>query len=402
MYGRQDVLTNAASCGKLKRSILAQERSSTVIVHCPTSSFRAPAEIAPLRCPLSSAPMEYTGLPRFDPELVDSSESGLWRYAQMLPVVEPNQDRCTLGEGWTPMLQDVWSGVPLWWKWDAIMPTGSYKDRGVSVMVNWLLGQSASKVVDDSSGNAGASLACYAARANLDACIYVPESAPEPKRVQIAIYGAELVEVPGPRDLATKAAEAASLTVDSVKYASHAWHPAFLLGQMTVAWEIWEQLGRRVPDWVLSPVGHGGCLLGLWRGFQHLYNSGVTQRLPRLVAVQAEPYTAVCKAFHAGRIATFEQPRMARIVADGIAISTPVRSGELLSALRTSDGAALAVSEAEILESRERLARRGLFVEPTSATVAAGVDIMRQRFRPDELVVALITGHGLKNPPHMD
>jgi threonine synthase len=336
------------------------------------------------------------------PDAIDSSEAGIWRYAKMLPVVNPGQIRCTLGEGWTPLLRDNWSGVPLWWKWDAIMPTGSYKDRGVSVMVNWLIGLGAATVVDDSSGNAGASLACYAARTGLDACIYVPESAPEPKKIQIATYGAELVEVPGARDAATRAAEAASRTVKSVMYASHAWHPAFLLGQMTAAWEIWEQLGRRVPDWIISPVGHGGCLLGVWRGFQHLFNSGVTQHLPRLVAVQAKPYTTVYDAFHAGQMVVTEQPHLARIAADGIAINAPARSADLLAALRRSGGTAVAVDEDIILSNHVRLARRGLFVEPTSATVAAAVESLHDRFKTDEVVVVLITGHGLKNPPHID
>jgi len=371
-------------------------------VYCPTSSFRAPAEIAPLRCPVTSAPLEFSGFPRFDPDQVDSDETGLWRYSAMLPVVGPNQQRCTLGEGWTPLLSDTWAGVPLLWKNDAIMPTGSYKDRGVSVMVNWLLGLDAEKVVDDSSGNAGASLACYAARANLEACIYVPESAPEPKKVQIAIYGAELVEVPGTRAAATRAAEAASQTVPSVKYASHAWHPAFLFGQMTTAWEIWEQLGRKVPDWMITPVGHGGCLLGIWRGFQHLFASGVTTKMPRLVAVQATPYTPIYEAFRAGASAVDGQSHMTKSVADGIAIDFPARASAVLSALHRSGGTAVAVREQDIVSSHEKLARQGLFVEPTSATVAAAIEQIRDKFQRDETVVALITGHGLKNPPHID
>lgn len=371
-------------------------------VYCPTGAFRAPATIAPLRCPNTSAPLEFTDLPRFDPDAIDAKDVGIWRYRSFLPVLEPEIERCTLGEGWTPLLPDMFRGLPLWWKYDAIMPTGSYKDRGVCVMVNWLLSLGAAKVVDDSSGNAGASLACYAARAGLESCIYVPASAPEPKKIQISTYGAELVEVPGPRSAATRAAEAASQTVTSVMYASHAWHPAFLLGQMTAAWEIWEQLGGRAPDWVISPVGHGGCLLGIWRGFQHLFNSGVIQHLPRLIAVQAEPYTPVYEAFRAGKLVADSQPHMARIVADGIAIDSPVRSAALLAALRRSGGTVLAVAEDVILEYHERLAQRGLFVEPTSATVAVAVDRMRSRFGEDDVVVALITGHGLKNPPSTD
>lgn len=373
-----------------------------MIAYCPSSKFRAPAELSPLRCPITNSPLEYTDIPRFDPELIDDVQAGLWRYAAMLPVVHPGRERVTLGEGWTPLIGDRWGDLNLFWKLDALMPTGSYKDRGVSVMVNWLAGLGALTVVDDSSGNAGASLACYAARADLEACIYVPESAPAPKRAQIATYGAELVEVPGPRDAASKAAAAASRMVKSIKYASHAWHPAFLLGQMTTAWEIWEQLGRRVPDWFIAPTGHGGSLLGTWRGFQHLLQSGVTSKLPRLVAVQAHPYTPIYEAFHANETAIDPSPRMEHISAEGIAISEPVRSSALLEALRESDGTVVAVSDAEVQRYHARLAQRGLFVEPTSATVAVALDQIRGRIQPDDVVVAVLTGHGLKHPPKLD
>lgn len=373
-----------------------------MIAFCPTSKFRAPAELSPLRCPETSHPLEYTDIPPFRPEAIDENQPGLWRYAAMLPVVGPDQERVTLGEGWTPLICDTWGDLPVRWKLDALMPTGSYKDRGVSVMVNWLVKLGAMTVVDDSSGNAGASLACYAARAGLEACIYVPESAAAPKKAQIAIYGAELVEVPGPRDAAARAAAAASRMVKSIKYASHAWHPAFLLGQMTTAWEIWEQLGRQVPDWFIAPTGHGGSLLGTWRGFQHLQNSGVTNKLPKLVAVQAEPYTPLYEAFHANMDKIVPSPRMERISAEGIAISTPVRSAALLAALRRSQGTAVAVTEEEVHLYHERLAQRGLFVEPTSAVVAAALDKIRHLIKPTDIVVAVLTGHGLKNPPQIE
>lgn len=373
-----------------------------MIAYCPTCSFRAPAELSPLRCPSTSTPLEYTDLPPFDPAAIDPAQAGQWRYRAMLPVVGPGQELVTLGEGWTPLIQDRWHGLPLHWKLDALMPTGSYKDRGVSVMVNWLVSRGALTVVDDSSGNAGASLACYAARAGLEACIYVPESAPMPKKAQIAIYGAELVEVPGPRDAASKAAAAASRMVKSIKYASHAWHPAFLLGQMTAAWEIWEQLGRQVPDWVVAPAGHGGALLGIWRGFQHLQNSGVTDKLPRLMAVQAEPYTPIYDAFHHRQTQVHPTVVMEPISADGIAINVPVRAAALLEALRRSQGTVVAVDEAEIRQAHRQLAERGLFVEPTSATVAAALCKSLSLFNASDSVVAVLTGHGLKNPPSVD
>jgi threonine synthase len=325
----------------------------------------------------------------------------MWRYAAFLPVVPPHKPRISLGEGWTPLVPDRWAGRSVHWKLDALMPTGSYKDRGVCVMVNWLAQLGVQTMVDDSSGNAGASLACYAGRAGLTARIYVPESAPEPKRAQIAIYGGELVEVAGPRSMARTAAETDTQNSRQSAYASHAWHPAFLLGQMTCAWEIWEQLGGRTPDWLVAPVGNGGLLLGVWRGFQHLVQSGVSERLPRLLGVQAEPYTPIYDAFHGELDQIQLEPRVERVSADGIAISHPVHARSILQALRDSQGTVVAVEEDAVLTYHERLASRGLFVEPTSATVAVALDQERSLFGADETVVAILSGHGLKRPPKL-
>ena len=371
-----------------------------MIAYCPTSSFTSPAEQSPLRCPISGDPLEFTQLPRFDPASSDPGQAGIWRYEAMLPVVMAGQRRVTLGEGWTPLIKDEWAGQPVYWKLDALMPTGSYKDRGVSVMVNWLKGLGFETLVDDSSGNAGASLACYASRAGLNSCIFVPSMAPEPKKAQIAIYGGELVEVPGPRAAATMAAEAVTGTSRDMAYASHAWHPAFLFGQMTVAWEMWEQLGQRVPDWIVVPTGNGGTLLGAWRGFQHLRDCGVTNRLPRLIAVQAEPYTPLYDAYDNGWEKIQPEAHMEQISADGIAISYPVRWAALLEAIRYSRGMAVAVTEEQVTAAHHTLARSGLFVEPTSATVAAALALLpKGTFKPREVVVGVLTGHGLKHPP---
>jgi threonine synthase len=351
---------------------------------------------------MTGAPLEYEELPLFDPASIQTAETGIWRYAAMLPVVSPGEARVTLGEGWTPLIRDEWAGIPVMWKTDALMPTGSYKDRGVCVLVNWLKGLGYETLVDDSSGNAGASLACYAGRAGLQACIFVPVTAPEPKKAQIAVYGGELVEVPGPRSDATKAAEAMAYSSRAMAYASHAWHPAFLLGQMTVAWEIWEQMGGAVPDWLIAPTGHGGTLLGAWRGFQHLRASGITQKLPRLIAVQAEPYTPLYDAFHGDWAEIHPDPHMERISADGIAISYPVRWHALLEAIRYSRGTVMAVTDDEVVAAHRQLAVRGLFVEPTSATIAAAMKrLPANTIKPRETVVGILTGHGLKNPPQV-
>ncbi|MEZ4673225.1 MAG: pyridoxal-phosphate dependent enzyme [Caldilineaceae bacterium] len=358
------------------------QNDSGLIAYCRSSGFRIAAELSPLRCPLTAQPLEYKQIPRFDIDAIDLTRTGLWRYAAMLPVLKADRSLITLGEGWTPLVNDRWAGHDVHWKIDALMPTGSYKDRGVSVMVNWLIGQGAETMIDDSSGNAGASLACYAARAGARAVIYVPERAPGPKKAQIAIYGAELVEVPGPRNMATQAAAAATAHSRDTAYASHAWHPAFILGQMTCAWEIWEQMGRKVPDWLISPAGHGGLLLGIWRGFEHLYHSKVIDRLPRLVAVQAVPYTPLYEAFHDGAEQVEASPRIESIQADGIAISFPVRAAALLDAIRQSNGTVVAVTDEEVGIAHEALAERGLFVEPTSATVAVAIQQLSPSLPP--------------------
>lgn len=370
-----------------------------MIAYCPSSSFQIAAELSPLRCPMTGQPLEYKEIPAFSPAQIDEKRGGLWRYGAMLPVLKAQQKPITLGEGWTPLVSDEWAGHTVDWKMDAWMPTGSYKDRGVSVMVNWFVGQGAETLVDDSSGNAGASLSCYAARAGLRSIIYVPERAPEPKKAQVAVYGAELVEVPGPRDLATRAAEAATRHSRETVYASHAWHPAFLLGQMTCAWEIWEQLDGNVPDWIISPVGHGGLLLGICRGFQHLVASGVTKRMPRIVGVQAEPYTPIYEAFHNESDRMEAGARIEQISADGIAISYPVRGRALVAAIRQAKGTVVAVSDEEVITAHHQLAEQGVFVEPTSATVAVAIRQLVAEFKPQDKIVGILTGHGLKNPP---
>lgn len=373
-------------------------KDSHLIAYCPTSRFSAPAEVSPLRCPITGEPLEYRDLPRFNPDDIDPSQPGHWRYQAMLPVLKPNHRKVTLGEGWTPLIEDEWAGIPVLWKFDALMPSGSYKDRGVSVMINWLLGQGVKVVMDDSSGNAGASIACYAARAGIKARIFVPASAPEPKKAQIAVYGAELVEVPGPRRAATQAVEAAQNS-DAV-YASHAWHPACLLGFMTNAWELWEQMKGQVPDWYVIPCGYGGLFLGAWRGYQHLYNSGLIDRLPRMVAVQAEPITPIFDAFHAGLDRVVLRPRAAiSTLADGIAVENPVRGQAILSALRRSNGTAIAVTDEEIAEAHIAMAEQGLFVEPSSATVAVALEKLKPHLEPGQTIVAALTGLGLKKPP---
>src|SRR5207244_10640056 len=171
--------------------------------------------------------------------------------------------RISLGEGWTPLVLRDWQGANVHFKLESQMPTGSFKDRGTAVMLNHLLEVGVGPIHEDSSGNAGASLATYAAAAGLPCRIYVPATAPRAKIVQIAAAGAEVRAIPGSRQAVTEAALAA--TGESF-YASHNWHPYFIEGTKTLAYELWEQLGFAVPDNILVPTGYGSNILGLDRG----------------------------------------------------------------------------------------------------------------------------------------
>jgi threonine synthase len=270
------------------------------------------------------------------------------------------------------------------------MPTGSFKDRGTAVMLNHLLEVGVGPIHEDSSGNAGSSIATYATAAGIPCRIFVPATAPRGKVVQIAASGAAVEAILGTRQAVTDAALAA--TGDSF-YASHNWQPFFIEGTKTLAYELWEQLGFAVPDNVLVPTGYGSNILGLERGFDELMRRGEIARMPRLFAVQA----ANCAAFAAawcGDAAFSPQPTMA----DGIATAKPVRTAEVLAALRRARGGVVAVPEDAIAPALRRLGRLGLYVEPTSATVGAALSrlLADGTISPGETTVAVITGHGLK------
>jgi len=342
-------------------------------------------------------PRELIDLPNFAPNSLAPREPGLWRYRAMLPLPSVTAP-VTLGEGLTPLIPGVWDGVDVRWKLEYLNPTGAFKDRGTALVVNDIVARGVDRVVEDSSGNAGASLAAYAARAGIHVRIFVPAHASPAKRAQIATYGAELVLVPGPRIEATRAAEEAATR--GAVYASHVWHPLTLVGMATIAWELWEHLGGRGPDWFVTPVGQGSLLLGVWRGFQALFAAGLVDRLPRLVAAQAERCAPLAAAMVAGHEeAAAVSPEST--IAEGVAIVKPVRSRALLQALRESRGLAPVATEEEIVQARTRLAGMGIYVEPTSATAAAVLPQVRPRLSPGETVVVALTGSGLKSPPKL-
>lgn len=323
---------------------------------------------------------------------IAAGEASLWRYAAALSL--RGLPRISLGEGWTPLVRRDWRGVGVCFKLESQMPTGSFKDRGTAVMINHLLEVGVGAIHEDSSGNAGASMAVYAAAAGIPCRIFVPATAPLGKLVQIAVSGADVRAIPGPRHAVAEAALAAA---GESFYASHNWQPHFIEGTKTLAFELWEQLGFRAPDNILVPTGYGSNILGLERGFDELERSGEITVRPRLFAVQAANCAAFAAAWAAGgdRFVPFAT---APTVADGIAAPKPVRVAEVLRALRSSKGGVVAVAEEDIAPALAALGRLGLFVEPTAATAGAALTrLLRDgTIGPDQTTVVVLTGSGLK------
>jgi threonine synthase len=320
--------------------------------------------------------------------------AGLWRYREALPLPAAAQP-VSLGEMCTPLLPIEDSASRLHLKLDFLFPTGSFKDRGAAVMLTQIRHLGVSHVVEDSSGNAGAAVAAYAAAAGISASVYVPASAPAAKTAPIALYGANLVQVPGPRAAAT---EAVQQEAARSYYASHVWNPFFLEGVKTVAFEIWEQLGQQAPDWVITPVGHGTMLLGLYNGFDYLLRAGMIRRLPRIVGVQAAVVAPLAAAL-AHQTDHLPEVMARDTLADGIAIARPLRWQQILRAVRATDGQIVTVAEHEIQRAVLAWAQRGILMEPTSATALAAYAALssNQAFDSSSTVVVPVTGSGVKS-----
>lgn len=346
----------------------------------------AAAEPLDWRCRACGGSLDLVNLPAFAPARIDASDFSLWRYQAMLPVTR----RFSLGEGMTPLALVELEPSQFYAKLEYLNPTGSFKDRGVATLLNHLAAHGVKAAIDNSSGNAGASLAAYAGVAGMEATVYVPAAtAVESKKRLIRSFGGHIVES---RDYLTDVYAAAEETT----YASHAWSPYFVLGQQTAAWETWEQLGRRAPDAVATPVGHGGLFLGFYRGFKALLTAGLIERIPRMIAAQSAGVDPIVRAWEAKS----EVPpgiKPGHSVADGILVDNPVRGKQILRALYDSEGFALRVGNEAILAAQTRLHQRGLLIEPTSAAAAAALPRIRSLIGDDASLVIAFTGSGLKS-----
>ena len=359
------------------------------MIHCTNCRQPYPEESIPYRCPACGGIYDLASQIPFDSQEIENSLPGIWRYQNTFCLPE-GAPVITLGEGNTPL---VWSEVfnrEIAFKLEFLNPTGSFKDRGTAPFVSFLRSRGVREAVEDSSGNAGASFAAYAAAAGIRSRVYVPEYASGPKRAQIEAYGAEVVSIPGPRSASTEAAQR-SVAEGSI-YASHAYMPHYISGYATIAYELVEQLGT-TPGCVISPAGQGNLLLGIGRGFEALHSAGITPMMPKLVGVQALACAPLWTAFFQGDQG-YRQVNEDQTLAEGVRVRNPLRMNPLIRLVVSSGGKFCAVAEKDILSGQGQLALRGFYVEPTSAIVWNALEQIIHEI-PEPIVVVL-TGSGLK------
>jgi threonine synthase len=332
----------------------------------------------------------------------------VWRYRELLPL---DNDRfiTTLAEGGTglhhcPRLGREMGLKRLYVKNEGENPTGSFKDRGMTVALSKARELKKRKVVCASTGNTAASLAAYSARAGLRCIVIVPEGkVAAGKMLQVMIHGARIFRVSGDFDEAMRAV----VTLTERRkgfYLMNSLNPFRLEGQKTLAYEVCDQLDGEVPDTLVLPVGNGGNISAIWKGFGEFQTLGITEVRPRMIGVQAERAAPIAKAVKRkqDRIEPVTNPQT---IASAIRIGSPVNWTKVLSAINESRGTAETVSDKAILEAQRDLAsKEGIFVEPASAASIAGLRKSRESGRIDrsDLVVCVTTGHGLKDPSIAD
>lgn len=343
------------------------------------------------RCPSCDEPLCVRLHFDFEASKIRKSDFTVWRYAEFFPYVE-EMGIVTLGEGWTPLVK---FSDNTFFKLESLNPTGSFKDRGTTVLLSGLhelVKEAGGFISEDSSGNAGASVAAYAACAGLRARIYVPEDVSGPKFNQIQFYGAEVVKVSGGR---SRVAEGAQKGEKGKFYVGHILHPLFRDGLRSLAYEVVEQFGWHVPERVYLPVSAGTLILGVIKGFKHLVASNVIETMPKIVACQTRQ---VSPLYHRFKNLSYTPPVKVVSVADALVSVNPPLLDLMDKRLREVDGDAVVVEEDEIFNAFKELAGKGFLVEPSSAIAYAAYkkQLKNKETSKDEKTVIILTGTGLK------
>jgi threonine synthase len=348
-----------------------------------------PEEGVPYRCLNCGGVFEYLDFPEYLPDRLTDGP-GIWQFRAMFGL-DAEAPTISLGEGNTPLIPLNGLDGEIYVKCEYQNPTGSYKDRGAAVLMSFFQSRGVTEAIEDSSGNAGAAFAAYAARSGIRGRIYIPDGTSGPKRLQIEKYGVEVVRILGARSIVADHARQAAAS--GIPYASHAYLPHVLPGYATIAYEIYAQLGR-LPGAVIVPTGQGNLLVALTRGFGAIQKAEKLPAGPVYVGVQAQ-VCAPLWALHTFGPAGLGWVSEAPTVAEGVRVRQPVRGDEALRAVESSGGFFVAVAEENILPGRDQFAHLGFYVEPTTAIVW---DALRDTAgRLPEPVVAILTGSGLKS-----
>ena len=328
--------------------------------------------------------------------------SSLWRYRELLPLRD-DANLVSLGEGFTPLLPAKSLAGELglkrlWIKDEAQNPTGSFKDRGLSLAISRAKELGVKKAAIPSAGNAGGSLAAYAARAGIEAHVFMPRDTPIANQIEVQQYGARLTLVDGlindcGRIINERKTAEGWFDISTLK------EPYRVEGKKTMGYEIAEQLNWTLPDVIIYPTGGGTGLIGMWKAFQEMEELGwIGSKRPRMVSVQASGCAPIVKAFGEGR-ETAEPWQNAKTVASGLRVPQAVADFLMLRALRESNGTALSVSDEEMIAEIPRLGRaEGIFFCPEGAACVAALRRLTQNgwIKPTDEVVLFNTASGLK------
>lgn len=345
---------------------------------------------------------DYAAIRRdFSPrELEQNTDWSMWRYRPFLPVEETTAPP-PLRVGWSPLyeagrLAKELGLKKLYVKDDGLNPTASLKDRASAMAVAKAKEAGARTIACSSTGNAASSLAGNAAAAGFETYIFVPSRAPKGKVAQLRIFGATVISVDGSYEDTFELSKAA---IDRWGWYNRnaAINPYLSEGKKTVTLEIMEQLHWQVPDFIALSVGDGCTIAGAWKGLKDLHSAGFIDRLPRLIAVQAEGCCPLNRAIQTGKP---WEPMEENTLADSIAVGVPRNPDKALNAIRESNGVAVNVSDDEILAAMRLLGRtQGVFGEPAGVTGTAGVKKALELglISPDSTVVSIVTGNGLKD-----
>ena len=344
--------------------------------------------------------------------LSDPSQTGLWRYHRMLPL-EDLKNAVSLGEGNTALVKadQIYADLGmknLWIKNEFSNPTGSFKDRPTAVGISVAKEHGVKTAAVASSGTAGVSVAAYAAKAGMKCLACVPQKTSPGKVKQLMAYGAEVTFAPGGYSQCFNIVREACKLYGYANLTSTYVNPYTVEGDKTVAYEIFEQLGHRVPDWIAVPIGTGPLLSGVYRGFKELAQMGAVDRLPKMLGVQASACAPIAESFLKGTDEVKACINMEDTMAGGIADQLIGYEGDgeyTIRQIRESGGAMTSLTETEIHEVWEALSRKeGVFAEPTGAVSVGGVKKLLEQgvIKPHELAVALVTGHGLKAAQYIE